>query len=320
MRKHGNRSGGDLSHVDPTRTGLNLHHSDWDDPRDLAACMRAVSGHHRARQRKGCPLGTHVLLTASPGYFRPQSPSAAGTWDKARLDAWVAANVAWLNRRFPDQVAAWRVDLDETTPHFDAFIVPINVRVTKTGKRVPEISHRAAFSTGKGPRSYEALQDEYAAAMAHLGLKRGRPARETGARHVPPARYRRALVRDAAAAQALNNGMKLWADGRMRRMRWSSNGEPLADFCDRISPARRPGILAALRPAWRELVSFAARVEREMASAVADFVVGVEADRSEARRLLAEASWSLDLLRAAGLTPPPETEGQIASLMLELVR
>lgn len=320
MRKHGNRTGGDLNHVDPARTPLNVHQSDWGDPRDLAGCMRTVATHHGARQRKGCPVGTHVLLTATPAYFRPNSPAAAGTWDQDRLDAWVAANVAWLHRRFPNQVAAWRVDCDESTPHLDAFIVPVHVRRTKTGKQVPEISHRAAFSAGKGPRSYQALQDEYSAAVAHLGLKRGRPARQTGARHVAPARYRRALVRDSAAAYALNTGMKLWCLGRMRRMRWARPGMPAADFCAGIWPERRPGILATLKPAWNELVAFARRMEHEVADALLDLAVSAEQEREEARRMAEEASSVLDLLRAAGLTPAPEAEGRVASLLNELVR
>jgi hypothetical protein len=49
-----------------------------------------------------------------------------------------------------------------------------------------------------------AIQDTYAEAMAHHGLRRGIPAKETGARNKSPARYRAELAAlgDSLAARA----------------------------------------------------------------------------------------------------------------------
>jgi hypothetical protein len=118
MTRHGRRQGSEMDHVDRSRSPLNRHGSEWhDQAADLRACMEAVTKRHGAVHRKGSPLGSHMLLTASPEYFRPENPTAMGTWDQARLDSWLTANLDWINRRWPGQVASWRLDLDEATPH-----------------------------------------------------------------------------------------------------------------------------------------------------------------------------------------------------------
>jgi hypothetical protein len=322
MQRHGNREGGDLRHVDPARTPLNKFGSEFGDPHRLSLCMRSAAYRHLARQRKGGPVGTHILLTASPGYFRPDAPEAAGTWQSDRLDPWIDANLAWLHQRFPGQLAAWRVDLDESTPHMDAFIVPVHVRVTKTGRRVPEISHRAVVAQGMGAKGYERLQDEYAAAVAGLGLERGRAARLTGAKHKPPVVLRREMVEDAAALEAMRIGMKLWTLGRMKRMRWNQ-GQPAADFVG-IGPERHRAILDCCRPAWALLVPFSDRLERQVGAffeeTCKELVSTTEEDRRQAEWLHGEAEFILGDLRSRGIDIPVDLSSRLEEFTRQLVR
>jgi hypothetical protein len=324
MERHGKRSIGNLDHIDRTRSALTRFGSQFGEGRDVRTCMKAVAEKHGARQRKDAPIGTHVLLLASPEYFRPGRAHELGTWEQDRLEPWLQANLDWLNKRFPDQLACWRLDLDESTPHVDAFLVPIHRRVTKTGKQVVEISHRQAFSAGRGRRSYEALQSEYARAMSKLGLRRGRPARETGARHKPPMLLRREMADDAAYMSALKTGMSLWSLGRMWNMRYAPDGQPEADFTPKLAVERHPQLIAACKPAWAGLVAFSKRVERESAKFVRetarDLISDLEEERKQARWLLNEGQAILEDLRIRGFELTDDAGERLCRMAKELAR
>ncbi len=107
MTRHGRRTGPGLDHIDKARSAKNRFGSDWsDDASNLRDCMQRVMQHYNATLRKNAPVGSHLLLTASACYFRPGRPNELGTWDQHRLDSWLNANLAWVRRRWPDQLAA----------------------------------------------------------------------------------------------------------------------------------------------------------------------------------------------------------------------
>ncbi len=312
MARHGTRTLGRLANVDPARTPLNSFESEWGDGRDPVACMQALMAYHDARIRKGGSPGTHMLLTASAEYFRPGRPDAAGNWNPDRLQAWMAANRAWLTKRFPGQVAALRVDLDETTPHCDVFLVPLNRRTTKTGKRIVEVSHRTQFSKGRGPRAYAQLQTEYAQAMAHLGLARGRPKAETYAMHKSPVTLRAELSTAQAEAGGFAAGVRAWSEGRMSHMDWTEDRRQTARFRSDVSPAERRRLFRVCRPAWVALVAFSRRMEGLLRQ-----VLGERAQETD--RLLGEAQLLLDELTLQG-TGGLEESNRISSMSKRLHR
>lgn len=106
-------------------------------------------------RRLNAVLGWDIFLGASPEYFgRP--------WDQGKIEAWTEASMKWLDMKFgADTVVSATLHLDETTPHIQALVIPLD-----NGKL------NARRITG-GPAKLRKLHTEYAQACAHLGLKRG---------------------------------------------------------------------------------------------------------------------------------------------------
>jgi hypothetical protein len=155
------------------------------------------------------------MCVASPEFFRPDNPEAAGTWREDRLEPWLDLNLKVLRARF-GPIAAWRLDLDEATPHLIAVFVPTSVRTTKTGKTKVEVSVRDAVGGWSGKATE--LQDWYAGAMGPLGLQRGIPKSETGRERKPVRQMHQEMAADRAAAAQLkaeaDAALKLSAETR----------------------------------------------------------------------------------------------------------
>lgn len=150
----------ETSNADPER-GLEVLHG-LDPEADV---MRLLP----ERRRKDATVAVELLLTASPEFFRPRNPGAAGTWDEQRMRKWADLSLAWLRDRYGENFAYAALHLDESTPHIQALIVPRPAR--------GRLSARDLF----GPAQLRQLQTEYARAMGTLGLARGIP--ESKARH-----------------------------------------------------------------------------------------------------------------------------------------
>lgn len=202
QERHGKREGdpAEYAHCDPARRHLIQYGTDIDgmDPREVRACMRRQIELAGAKARKGAAVGAHILAIASPEFFRPGDPAAVGAEDPARVAAFRDATLEAIRKRY-GPIAAWRVDLDETTPVVDVFLVPMSRRKTKTGKEKTEVSYRDAFGGDK--HQLERLQTWFASEVAHLGLKRGRPKAETGRTHEPAHELNRKLIQDQKLAE-----------------------------------------------------------------------------------------------------------------------
>ncbi len=120
------------------------------------------------KYRKDAVLCSELLLTASPEYFRPDTPEKAGYFDQEQLLAWVKVNLKWLKERYGNNLIKATLHLDESTPHIAAYVVPI---YEKDGQR--RLSHRELFGGNLKDAKLSKLQDDYAQAMAHLSLERG---------------------------------------------------------------------------------------------------------------------------------------------------
>lgn len=123
------------------------------------------------RRNRETVLCREVVLSASPGYFRPGREEQAGVADPERLKAWTVATLAWVRRQWPDQVAS--VVLHgagrESTPHCHVLVVP---RVRADGGC--KLNSKALFDRAR----LRELQSSYAEALAPLGIRRGEPGSE----------------------------------------------------------------------------------------------------------------------------------------------
>lgn len=99
-------------------------------------------------------LAFEMMLSASPEYFRPDTPSEAGEWDLEKLKVWEDRSAQWLKERYGDNIVRATFHRDEATPHIHAVIVPLN-----------EKGHINAKEYIGGRANLVALQDSYAEAM-----------------------------------------------------------------------------------------------------------------------------------------------------------
>lgn len=164
---------------------------------DLVADVRKVlqgCGIDPRKLRKNGVIAYEAILTASPEFFVGLDEASSAE----RLEAWIAQQHAFVHNYFGShRVVSLVVHLDELTPHAHVVVLPL---VMKTDGRRSDGGLRWAL-VGRdisGPGEFDKLQDEYAAAMAVLGLSRGRKA--SGQSHLPVRDYRDKIAGELAAA------------------------------------------------------------------------------------------------------------------------
>ncbi len=195
FEKHRTRKGGDLGHVDKSKSDLNrrLHgKEDWAE-RTLAEIeeMKAENFTDEietlTRRRRKSELQKRivegprdpwratrhgpmreVILTANRKWFDEiEDLGDCMVFDKRERDFETLA-LAWLKLNFGDDMVHARADLDETAYHIHAVIVPkvqVNLNGTKRWMLQPS-KHMAV-------KKYEAAQDSVGVWFSTLGLCRG---------------------------------------------------------------------------------------------------------------------------------------------------
>ncbi len=119
----------------------------------------------------------------------------ATRFDGIDLDAWVASNVKFLEKKFGKQnVLRVVLHLDESTPHLHANIIPVVER--KNGQPALNAQHWLA-SRGH----LRAIQTDYAEAMAPHGLTRG--VEGSVASHTDAKTYKRLMSRAVEGLPAM---------------------------------------------------------------------------------------------------------------------
>jgi len=155
--------------------------------------MLYEQGVKRAAQQAEKPF-LRIVVSASPEYFRPDDPTAAGTWDEDRLEAWLAATMAQLRAEHGDDLVYAELHLDEDTPHIHAVVAPTYKKKPrrpgrqKRGETPEEFAARRAaaeIETGERvvgrashpelskPGSFQRLRERMAVALDHLGIQYG---------------------------------------------------------------------------------------------------------------------------------------------------
>lgn len=148
--------------------------------------------------RKNAVLAIEVLLAASPEYFRPENPSAAGVYDKQRTQKFVGSAMQWAANFFgKDNIASAALHVDESTPHLQLVILPIDPK----GKL--NASHWL-----DGSKKLSEMQDAFADHIQPLGLRRG--LRGSEAKHEPVKHFYAAASKPAAKELPLLRVPKKW--------------------------------------------------------------------------------------------------------------
>ena len=250
FEKHRKRDGGDIGHVDPSRSVLNrrlIGQENWAQfvhgeiqRMRLANFDRELTQLHKRRRtaeierrlvegpkdpwrptRHG-PL-RELILTANAEWFEGSDGDPFDDGYETREQAFERLGVAWLRKTFGDDCVHARADLDEKTYHIHAVILPR--AIGKDGRMMLQPSQHPVI------RNYEAGQDDVGAwfEAAAIGLKRGE--------------RRKAKVREA-----IKHNTQLRKDQK-RGLRREEAELPLPEYRQHVSPRK-----------WRETQ------ERELAA------------------------------------------------------
>lgn len=131
------------------------------DPAGDVIARLPVDSNGEIKTRKNAVWAMEHLLTASPEYFRPDNPEAAGQYDESRMEAWKDRAMRFLHDKYGDNLAHAVLHLDEATPHIQALVVPRRA----DGK----LDAAKMFD----PEALKRMQSDYADYMQDLGLERG---------------------------------------------------------------------------------------------------------------------------------------------------
>ncbi|MBO6897260.1 MAG: plasmid recombination protein [Shimia sp.] len=191
--RHRRRKGGDLGHVDETRSNLNrrlIGNEDWaqralkeiEDMR-VENFAKELEGLKKRRRKaelvkrvvegpkepwRGTRHGPlrEVIITAHQDWFTAfDQGNMDDLFGESREDRFEQIAVAWLKDSFGEDVIHARADLDETTYHIHAIVMPRSR--TKDGRKMLQPSKHPLI------KDYEKAQDSVGEWFSELGLKRG---------------------------------------------------------------------------------------------------------------------------------------------------
>ncbi|MBJ3764371.1 Pre (Mob) type recombination enzyme [Maribius pontilimi] len=202
---HRLRKGGDLSHVDRSRTKLNgpplIGSEDWaaralDEIRDMtaenfAAELESLEKRNRKkdierrlvegpkppwRATRHGPM-REVILTVNKDWFDEDLSGFFGEDENQREKDFENLAKGWLIENFGDDVIHARADRDEAAYHIHAVILPrATVEIAKPKAKVPTATAtRRMLQPSIHPliKDYEAAQDSVGQWFSYLGLVRG---------------------------------------------------------------------------------------------------------------------------------------------------
>ncbi|MCB5200522.1 plasmid recombination protein [Loktanella sp. TSTF-M6] len=138
----------DSSNIDPARTCLNrvLFGNPAGPKAALADFYKA--GVKMPSRRARLPY-LRIVLGASANFFRPDAPGQIGTWDAARLEAWLDVATTALKREFGADLVHVSLHLDEDTPHLHVLVAPTYLRKPRAVDRRRKGEADAAFAARK---------------------------------------------------------------------------------------------------------------------------------------------------------------------------
>lgn len=254
---------------------------------DARADLMAAHAHFNPKMIAGAVLGLEFVFTASPEAFDGLSKSRHMFKAHQLLDA----ARAYLEERYPypGQIVQLTLHLDERVPHVHGIACPVHLRVDRRGgereyyrdaegkrrwrtkapdARKPEWMLSADRDMG-GKAQLAIHQSEWAKAVEHIGLVRGR--HRSGAAHTTNKEHVAELDRRIAATTVEREGLG-W-DRAAVTVEAERQQEAAAEI------EKRAAAFEAERAAW----SAAVLAEEAALSARRDAIVEAEARLDEAR-------------------------------------
>ncbi|MBC7146000.1 MAG: plasmid recombination protein [Thioclava marina] len=215
--KHRMRIGGDLSQCDPSpeRPNRRLLGSEtwaqdvWDEIQDMRHVNHLLELEQLRRRRRKTELRNalfrgprdpwrstrhgpmrEIILTVNKKWFDEDLTEFLGESGPTREKQFETRAKEWLLENFGDDCVHARADLDETTYHIHAVIIPR--AVTKDGRRMLQPAVHPLI------RNYEEAQNNVGAWFAEIGLRRGKRRKQA---------LRKALEHNKKIREARVNGM-----------------------------------------------------------------------------------------------------------------
>lgn len=212
-----------LSHTTPPLDGPSVV---WLDGQAdaLAAWHERAAAVGLGKPRRDAVLAVEMMISASPSWFAGATPDELADWTRRGLE--------YARATFgPENILqAVRHD-DEETPHIHVLAIPLEqkerARAGRPRKGREGAKRAAVASWGLNadrivgtPEKLIEHQTAYAATVADLGIRRGRPKRETKAQHKSASAYRAEAAQDRAeAAKVLEAAHTIQADTTRQKSR-----------------------------------------------------------------------------------------------------
>lgn len=182
-----------LSHTNPAPEGEGVLVLDGQTDA-VAAWHDRASAVGLGKHRRDSIRAIEAVMSASPSWFDGATPE--------ERDQWTERSLAYARDIFgAENVLQATLHLDEQTPHLHVLAIPL-VQKKRAKRGRPRKGRKTAtrpttLSWGLNadgiigsPDKLRDHQTNYAAALADIGLRRGRPKRATAARHKSAAQYR----------------------------------------------------------------------------------------------------------------------------------
>jgi hypothetical protein len=163
MQRHWNRDT-PTPNVDPIKTKYNTY---YHGTKEVVKSVRAkLDEKGIVKLRTNGVLALEFILTFSHEFLYEEGTDKLLPNAKESYRRWLISAVNWAKKTYGERLISLEVHLDERTPHIHFLVLPIDT--SRSGKNVLN----ARGITG-GAKKLRAIQDSYANAVAHCGLRRG---------------------------------------------------------------------------------------------------------------------------------------------------
>jgi hypothetical protein len=163
MQNHWNRTT-PKPNVDPKKTKYNKYC--YGNANIVSSVKAKLREKGITKLRKNGVLALEFVLTFSPEFLKDEETGEYLPDAKEKLKDWQVATVNWAKTIYGDRLIAQIFHYDENTIHTHLTVCPFDT--SRNGKHVLN----ARGITG-GAKKLIAIQDSYAKAVVHCGLKRG---------------------------------------------------------------------------------------------------------------------------------------------------
>jgi hypothetical protein len=193
MQNHWNRTT-PTPNVDPEKTKYNKYcHGNANIVSSVKDKLREKG---ITRLRKNGVLALEYVLTFSPEFLKDEETGKYLSDAKEKFKKWQIATMNWAKTTYGDRVIAQIFHFDETTFHSHLAICPFDK--SRNGKNVLN----AREITG-GAKKLRGIQDSYANAVSHCGLRRG--IRGSTAKHTSIREFSNALTKGNELAKKIGH-------------------------------------------------------------------------------------------------------------------